>query len=86
MLRNKVSEFAYQTILSEPVDGLIMRKADWDKMFQITFFKNNYSKAWCCYYLKSIKRPVEEHRVQMSELFKQRVDYVDMSAFGVDFK
>jgi hypothetical protein len=50
------------------------------------FFKKNYSKPWCRGYVQTIKKPVEEHRAMTADKFKNRVDYVDMSAFGVGFK
>ena len=85
MLRHKCSEFIYQAIIAD-VDCLALRKSSWVYLFKMPFFKKNYSKAWCAHYLQEIKRPVNEHRMQMCDLFRTRVDYVEMSAFGVDFK
>jgi hypothetical protein len=85
MLRNRVSEFIYMPV-KDKVEGLSVNKSDWNKLFKISFFKKNYFRSWCENYVENIKRPVEEHRSLTSEKFKNRVDYVELSAFGVDFK
>ena len=85
MIRSKTSEFIYQPILDN-VEGLALRKENWTWLFSMPFFKKNYSKPWCREYVKAIKKPVEEHRAATAEKFQNRVDYVEMSAFGVGFK
>jgi hypothetical protein len=34
-------------------------------------------------YTKKIKKVIHEHREEMAERFANRIDYVDLSAFGV---
>jgi hypothetical protein len=46
-----------------------LRKDNWTRLFQLAFFKKNYSKPWCRHYVATIKKPVEEHRAQTAERF-----------------
>jgi hypothetical protein len=85
MINNKVSEFIYKPIL-DIVDGYAIHKNDWTLLFKIPFFYRNYSRPWCQKYVKTIKRSVEEHRSLTSEKFQNRIDYVELSAFGIDYK
>jgi hypothetical protein len=85
MLRSKVSEFVYQPILDH-VHGLAMRKENVVNIFKKPFWKNNYAKSWCRMYVSTIRKPVNEHRSLMADKFKNRIDYCDLSAFGVSFK
>ena len=50
MIRSKVSEFVYQPILDN-VQGLALRKENWTALFEMNFFKKNYSKPWCRSYV-----------------------------------
>lgn len=85
MLRDKVSEFSYKPVV-DSAEGLVMRKNNWISIFKMPFFYKNYARDWCTKYLETIKKPIEEHRSLTAERFQNRIDYVEMSAFGVDYK
>lgn len=85
LLRDRVSEFTYKTV-ADSAEGLVMRKSNWTAIFKMPFFYKNYARDWCTKYINTIKKPVEEHRSLTAERFQNRIDYVELSAFGVDYK
>ncbi len=85
MMQHKVSEFLYKPILEE-VNGYAIPREEWTNIMKQSFFKKNYKKLWCQKYIRTIMRPVNEHRSLTSEKFQNRIDYVELSAFGIDYK
>lgn len=85
MIRERVSEFSYIPIIDN-VEGLAMRKHDFKHLFMKSFWRQNFAKQWCRNYVSLIKKVVNDHRNRIAEKFKNRVDYCDLSAFGVNFK
>jgi hypothetical protein len=85
MIRQRVSEYVYTPILDN-VEGFAMRKYNWNKIFKQRFWKKNYEEKWCRRYVKSIQRVLDDHRATTAERFSSRIDYVELSAFGLDYK
>ena len=46
-------------------------------------FWQQFKQKWGKNYIQLIRKPVVTHRKQVSEQFENRIDYVDMSAFGI---
>ena len=84
MLRDRMSEFIYRPII-ESVEGLCMRRENWSTIFKLPFFNKIYARRWCDKYLETIKKPLDDHRSLTAERFQNRQDYVEISAFGVDY-
>jgi hypothetical protein len=51
---------------------------------KMPFFKKKYKKRWTLRYKKTIQRVVVQHRTQQAEEFVNRIDYVDLTAFGIN--
>lgn len=83
LIQNKVSEFIYQPII-EHVHGLALRREKFNDLMQVSFWKK-FTPLWTKIYEKKIQRIMHEHREDMAEKFQNRIDYVDLSAFGVGF-
>lgn len=81
MIHNKVSEFLYQPIV-EVVEGLALRRETFNHLIKNKFWKRTLH-LWSEQYQKKIQKPVQDHRTEMAKRFTNRVDYVDLSAFGV---
>ena len=76
-----MSEFLYQPIVGS-VNGLALRRSKFVKMISDNYWKR-FLPQWTTYYEKKIKCVLAEHRDEMARKFKNRIDYVDLSAFGV---
>lgn len=79
-LNNKCSEFLYKPI--EMVNALAMRKSNFTKIMKDQYAKKiipDIAKN----YKYTIQEPLHEHRDEMVCKFENRIDYVDISAYGV---
>ena len=81
LIKNKVSEFLYQPIVGN-VSGLALRRSKFLKIIEDNYWKR-FLPQWVSYYEKKIRSVLMEHREEMALKFKNRIDYVDLSAFGV---
>jgi len=79
-LENKCSEFLYLPI--DNVEGLAMRKNNFQQLMldpQAKKMKAAISEN----YKINIQDPLHEHRYEMATKFKNRIDYVDIKAYGL---
>lgn len=79
-LSNKSSEFLYKPI--EYVEALAMRKYNFNCLMQDPVakrIKQEIAKT----YKYVIQEPLHEHRDEMASKFENRIDYVDISAYGI---
>lgn len=81
LMHDRVSEFLYKPII-EHVEGLAMRRAEFREMIEDPYWKK-FLPQWDRHYKKRIQNVVTEHRDETSQKFKNRIDYVDLGAFGV---
>ena len=81
IIHNKVSEFLYKPI-TEKLEGLGLRREVFRELTQNKFWKRTL-KLQSKVYIKKIQKPLMDHREEMSKMFNNRIDYVDLSAFGV---
>ena len=81
MIHNKVSEFLYKPIV-EVVEGLALRRETFKNLREDKFWKRALP-LWSKMYVEKIQKPIQCHRKEMAKKFANRVDYVDLSAFGV---
>ena len=83
MLTGKVSEYLYMPII-EHVNGLVLRRKSFVKLYDEHYWQSRFGNQICSNYIKNVRKIVNDHREQTSELFENRIDYVDMSAFGIN--
>ena len=81
IMQNKVSEFLYKPI-TEKLEGLGLRRELFIELSQNKFWKRTL-KLQSKVYIKKVQQPLMDHREEMSKMFNNRIDYVDLSAFGV---
>ena len=81
MIHNKVSEFLYKPV-SENIEGLALRRETFNNLIEEDFWKRALP-LWSEQYVNKIQKPINEHRNEMAKKFTNRIDYVDLSAFGV---
>lgn len=82
IIHNKVSEFLYQPLIDD-VEGLIIDRSNMLKILQENFWKR-FLPQWTRTYERKIQSIVVEHRREMALKFKNRIDYVDLGAFGMN--
>lgn len=82
-LNNKVSEFLYKA--SETVTGFAIKKQNFTSMMKMSLGKELLPKIKNNY-INKIREPVVAHREIEARKFQTRIDYVDLSAFGVGVK
>lgn len=82
-LNNKVSEFLYKA--SETVTGFAIKKEKFTMIMRQSLAKQLISKIKHNY-INKIREPVVSHREIEARKFQTRIDYVDLSAFGVGVK
>ena len=78
-LNNKCSEFLYQPI--DRVEAFGMRKENFNKVMKDPIgarMKMSIAKS----YKYVIQEPLHEHRNDMAGKFQNRIDYVNISAYG----
>ena len=78
-LYNKCSEFLYQPI--EHVEAFGMRKENFNKVMKDVIGKR-MKKSIAKNYKYKIQEPLHEHRNEMAGKFQNRIDYVNISAYG----
>ena len=79
-LNNKVSEYLYRAF--KEIQGFAIKKEKFIDIFQdptAQKIKPQINQK----YISEIRGPVNKHRAMMSKKFSQRIDYVDLAAFGV---
>ena len=81
IMHNKVSEFLYKPI-TEKLEGLGLRREVFIELSHNKFWKRTL-KLQSKVYIKKVQKPLMDHREEMSKMFNNRIDYVDLSAFGV---
>lgn len=82
IIHNKVSEFLYQPLIDD-VEGLIIDRSNMLKILEDNFWKR-FLPQWTRSYERKIQSIVVEHRREMAQKFKNRIDYVDLGAFGMN--
>ena len=82
-LHNKVSEFLYKP--HEVITGFAIKK---QKFMQIMDDRvgSNLTRKICRNYNQNIRNPTIQHREVEARKFQSRIDYVDLSTFGVGVK
>ena len=81
LLVGKVSEFAYDPII-EHVEGLALRRVNFNELLEASYWKR-LRDQWKQAYKRKIQAPLHEHREETVERFHNRLDQVDVRAFGV---
>ena len=81
-IMNRVSEFLYKPI--DVVEGLAVRKENFQEMMQDPMAKKMLKQIKFAYKCQ-IQEPLQIHRDQTACLFENRIDYVDISAFGAGY-
>jgi hypothetical protein len=79
-MHNKVSEFVYQP--HETVNGYAIKKEKFLKIISDPTgqkIRPNIKKR----YINDIRIPVNKHREVTAGKFASRIDYVDLTAFGI---
>lgn len=80
MIHNKVSEFVYKP--AEKIQGFAIKRANF-----INLIEKNYGRDLQVViiknYLENIRKPVCAHREIEARKFTNRMDFVDLTAFGV---
>lgn len=79
-LYNKCSEFLYKPI--DYVEALAIRKENFNTLMEDPMakrIKSNITRS----YKYVIQEPMHEHRDEMASKFENRIDYVDISAYGI---
>lgn len=79
-LFNKCSEFLYKPI--DFVEALSIRKENFNEQMEDPLakrLKQNIMRK----YKYVIQEPLHEHRDEMASRFENRIDYVDISAYGI---
>lgn len=82
IIKNKVSEFLYQPII-ENVDGYAIKRSVFQQLLEDPWWKR-FVPLWVKTYQRKIQNIVLNHRLDMTNKFKNRIDYVDLGAFGVE--
>lgn len=82
IIHNKVSEFLYQPII-ESAEGLALKRSTFIEILKDNYWKR-FLPQWTKEYQKKIQQVVTEHRREMATKFRNRIDYVDLGAFGVN--
>lgn len=78
-LYNKCSEFLYQPI--EGADAFAIRRGNYEEVMNEGIGKRlrgKISKA----YKYIIQEPLHEHREEMAQKYQNRIDYVNLDAYG----
>lgn len=84
ILVDKVSEFGYEPIL-EHVEGLALRRPRFNELLESSYW-NKLKKQWRQAYKRKIQDPLHEHREETLERFHNRLDDIDVRAFGVGLR
>ena len=79
-LSDKCSEFLYKPI--EHVEGLAIRKVNFYTVMKDTIAQK-MRPAIAATYRDLIQQPLHEHRTEMACKFENRIDYIDISAYGI---
>lgn len=79
-MTNKVSEFMYKPI--EVVYGFAIKKENFMEVMQCQVGEGMQDKLKS--YQNKIRKVVSQHRDVEARKFKTKIDYVDLSAFGVN--
>ena len=78
-LYNKCSEFLYQPI--DAADAFAIRRGNYEEVMKESIGKKLRPKIAKAYkYI--IQEPLHEHRDEMALKFQNRIDYVNLSAYG----
>ena len=79
-LFNKCSEFLYMPI--DKVEALGMRKENYNEVMESKIGKKMKLKI-ANHYKYNIQEPMHLHRTDMSKRYQNRIDYIDIEAYGV---
>jgi hypothetical protein len=79
-LHNKVSEFMYKPM--DMISGFAIKKDKFAQVINDTLGKKLIPRVEKNY-TNAIRTPVSAHREVTARKFQTRIDYVDLSAFGV---
>ena len=80
-LHNKCSEFLYIPI--DHVEALAMRKENFDRVMKENSIAKKLKLTIAQNYKYNIQEPLYEHRDETAGKFKNRIDYVNIEAYGV---
>lgn len=80
MIHNKVSEFCYKP--AEKIQGFAIKRANFLKLIKKSYGKD-LQVVIINNYLENINRPVCAQREIEARKFTNRMDFVDLTAFGV---
>ena len=80
-ISNKSSEFLYQPI--EKAEALAIRREDFNTMLDEDPTAKKLKPFIAQNYKVTIQDPMHLHRDEMASKFESRIDYVDISAYGV---
>ena len=79
-LNNKNSEFLYTPI--DKIEAYGIRKEYFNELLSLPIAKKIRKKI-TLNYAEVIQEPLHEHREEMARNFENRIDYVDIEAYGV---
>jgi len=79
-LNNKNSEFLYTPI--DKIEAYGIRKEYFNEILKMPIAKKIRKKI-TLNYAENIQVPLHEHREEMARNFENRIDYVDIQAYGV---
>jgi len=83
-LYNKVSEFLYKP--QDHLEGFAIKKENFQQIINEDKFGSRLIPRMKKIYKSSIRDPINAHRDIQARKFQTRIDYVDLSAFGVGVK
>ncbi len=80
LIHNKVSEFVYKP--AEKIQGFAIKRANFISLIEKSYGKD-LQTVIKKNYLENIRKPVCAHREIEARKFTNRMDFVDLTAFGV---